>query len=141
MVIADSGTAADLLTRDHERSFAYRAARLYRIGGLEISHEPGTRGDFLQALHLLGAKAGTGARPALGGTRLILPVHISCSRENWIEVFGEPDYIEDVSASASKNSLYLWKHYCSDGPITCNGHLFDRRPGMPWVVAVRISLL
>jgi hypothetical protein len=70
-----------------------------------------------------------------------VPVHVSCSRAHWTEVFGEPECTEEVGSPAAKDSLYLWKHFCTDGPITCIGHLFVRWPGVSWVVVVRISLL
>ncbi len=94
----------------------------------------------MQALRLLGAKLGFRRQINALSALLTAPVHVSCSRETWTTVFGEPDCIEAIGDSMAKDSLYLWKHFCTDGPITCIGHLFERWPGESWVVVVRVSL-
>lgn len=141
MAVAGFGATPRLLTEDYEASFAYRAARFYRIGGLSIAHEPGSRADFAQALQLLGASPGI-RRLMLGRmSHLTMPVHVSCSRNDWEQVFGKVDCIEEGGVSEASDSLYRWKYFCTDGPITCHGHLFERAPSERWIVVVRVSRL
>ena len=129
--------AACVLDGEREEGFALQAARVLGIQGFHATHDPGSRGDFLQALHQLGAEPKIHRLP----TRLAMHVHVSCSQEHWTEIFGEPECVEEVVVPWGKHALHRWKHFCSDGPITCIGHLFERSPGVCWVVVVRIALL
>lgn len=139
MAAARFGAAARLLRDDCEASFAFRAARLHRIRGLRIAHQPGSRADFAQALQLLGAGPSV-RRLMLGRTsRLATSVHLSNSRDNWEEVFGQVECIEEGRVAGAEDALYRWKYFCTDGPVTCHGHLFERQPGVPWVVVMRIA--
>lgn len=139
MVGADIlATGGLIATEEYDGSYAFRAARLRNTRGFRVAHDPGSRGDFIQALQLLGTNPEVRRLLASRTPCLTVPVHLSCSRANWTEVFGEPGRIEE--GGAAKDSLYLWKHSCTDGPITCLGYLFEQRPGEGWVVVVRISL-
>lgn len=124
-----------------EGGFAYAAARTFGIQGFHAAHDPGSRGDFFQALQLLGA--GPAVRHLGGITRLMARVHATCSREQWVQIFGEPECVEEHSLPppSSRHALHLWKHFCSDGPVTCLGHLFVQSTGMPWVVVMRVACL
>lgn len=142
MVVAGFDTKEERrLDEDGEGSFARNAARTCGATGVRAVHEPGSRADFLQGLQLLGARPEIRRLRNRRSTRLAVPVHVSCSRADWQDVFGEPECVEEVGLPSAQNSLYLWKHFCTDGPITCIGHLFVRWPGVRWVVVVRISLL
>ncbi len=141
----DSGVAVGqptcLLDENYEESFAFRAARVSGIRGFHVAHDPGSRGDFLQALQLLGAEPKISRLQSSRSTCRIMRVHIGCSRDNWVEIFGEPECIEDSVVPSTKQVLNLWKHSCSDGLVTLIGHLFEQSPGVRWVVVARITLL
>jgi hypothetical protein len=126
---------------DNESSFAFRAALLLGIQGFHVAHEPGSRGDFLQALQQLGAEPRVCRLQSSRNTRKMMPVHLSCSREHWADIFGEPECIEEIPVPKSKYVLYRWKHFCSDGSVTCIGHLFEKSLGVDWVVVMRVMVL
>jgi hypothetical protein len=141
----DSGEAVGqptcLLDENYEESFAFRAARVSAIRGFHVAHDPDSRGDFLQALQLLGAEPNISRLQRCRSTCRIMRVHVSCSRDNWIEIFGEPECVEEIVVPSTKHVLNLWKHSCSDGLVTCIGHLFEQSPGVRWIVVTRIALL
>ncbi len=139
MAVADFGPAAQLVTGQFVDSFAYRAARLYGIRGLAIAHEPGSRADLAQALQLLGASPGVRRLMRRRTNRLTMKMHVSCPRDDWEEVLGEVECTDEGLHPRVKDSWHRWKYFCTDGPITFHGHLFERQPGVPWVVAVRVS--
>ena len=130
-----------LLDEDYDGSFAYRAALVSGAEGFHITHEPGTRGDFFQALQQLGAEPKIRRLQKSRNARQKMQVHVSCSRDDWVEVFGEPEGVEEIIVSSSEYVFYRWKHSCSDGWITCIGHLFDRSPGLSWVVVMQVAIL
>jgi hypothetical protein len=135
------GDGVCLLDEDYEGSFAYRAALVSGVQGFHVAHEPGGRADFLQALQQLGAEPRVCRLQSSRNTRKMMPVHLSCSLENWSEVFGEPKCIEEIPVPKSKYVLYRWKHFCSDGSVTCIGHLFEKSLGVDWVVVMRVMVL
>ena len=139
MATARFDVAARLYAEEHEAGFAFRAARLHAIRGLRVAHEPGSRADFAQALQLVGADPKV-RRLMLGHTSYAeMPVHVSSSRHDWQMTFGKIHSIEELRGAEADKLLYRWKYFCTDGPVTCQGHLFDRPSGPPWVVVTRIS--
>ena len=130
-----------LLDGDYQESFAFRAARLVGIRGLHIVHDPKSRGDFLQALQQLGAEPMVYRLQRRHNALRILGVHVSCSHDHWREVFGAPDCVEEIPVPSTTHCLHRWKHSCSDGSVTCVGHLFEQSPGVPWVVVTRVAFL
>jgi len=135
------GEGVCLLDEDYEGSFAFRAALVLGVQGFHVAHDPGSRGDFLQALQLLGAEPKIHGLQSSRNTRRMMRVHVTCSRDDWTEIFGEPECIEEISIPTSKHVLYRWKHFCSDGSVTCIGHLFEQSPGVSWVVVMRVMVL
>jgi hypothetical protein len=129
------------LDEDYEGSFAFRAALVLGIRGFHVAHEPGSRADFIQALQLLGAEPKIHGLQSSRNNRRMMPVHVTCSQDNWAEIFGEPECVEEIPVPASKHVLYRWKHLCSDGSVTCIGHLFEQSPGVHWVVVMRVMIL
>lgn len=138
-MVAEEG--ACLLDDGQDGSFAFRVALMLGIQGLDVAHEPGSRADFLQALQQLGAEPKICRLRHGRSVRQAVKVHVSCSREAWTSVFGEPECIEEMPASKSEHTAYRWRHFCSDGLITCIGHLFQQSPDVAWVVVVRIMVL
>ena len=122
-------------------SFTERA--LEAVGARDASGEPrfvrGSLHDFVHAVHVLGAGTNRGRIPLDVAAR-ILRVHVGCPYDTWLKVFGEPENLEAMAADSGDLPLYVWRHACSDGPVTCIGHLYERTPGMKWVLAVRVSL-
>lgn len=100
--MARFGAATRLFTEEYEASFAFRAARLHRIRGVQIAHEPGSRADFAQAIQLLGASPKVRRLMTSG---LPIPVHVSSSRGDWEEVFGEIECIEEGRVTEVVNCL------------------------------------
>ncbi len=135
------GEGICLLDEDYEGSFAFRAALVSGVQGFHVAHDPGSRADFLQALQQLGAGPALHRLQRSDSTRKMTRLHVSCSRADWVKVFGEPECVEEISVPVSKYVQYRWKHFCSDGSITCVGHLFEQSPGVSWVVAMRVALL
>jgi hypothetical protein len=125
---------------DNEESFAFRAALLSEVQGFHIAHEPGSRADFIQALQQLGAEPKVSRLQNHRNTRRMVHVHVSCSYNNWIKIFGEPVCIEEIRISTSKSVLHRWKHFCSDGSVTCVGQLFEQSPGVSWIVLMRVMI-
>lgn len=138
----ETGFAArgQTLMGNHAESFAFRAACASGAMGVRFSQAPGSRGDFLQALQLLGAGP-TIRRLHQRRARWTVPVHVSCAYEVWTRIFGPPAVIEDCGNAPLRHLFQRWKHFCSNGPITCTGHLFEQKPGTRWVVVLSVSLL
>ena len=136
-----TGDGVCLLDEDYEGSFAFRAALVLGIRGFHVAHEPGSRGDFLQALQQLGAEPKVCRLQDGHNTRKMMQVHVSCSHDDWVKVFGKTECVEEIPIAASKRVLYRWKHLCSDGSVTCIGHLFEQSPGVSWVVMMRVMVL
>jgi hypothetical protein len=130
-----------LLEGDYERSFAFRAARLVGIRGLPIVHDPRSRGDFLHALQQLGAEPKVYRLQRSYNALRILGVHVSCSHDHWVKVFGTLDCVEEIPVPSARHCLHRWKHSCLEGSVTCVGHLFAQSPGVPWAVVTRIAFL
>lgn len=135
------GEGACLLDVDNKGSFAFRAALLLGIQGFHVAHEPGSRGDFVQALQQLGAEPSVRRLQSNRSTRRMAQVHVSCPRDHWVEIFGEPECVEEIPVPASQYVLYRWRHFCSDGSVTCIGHLFEQSAGGLWVVVMRVAVL
>ena len=135
------GEGVCLLDEDYEGSFAFRAALMLGIQGLHVTHEPGSRADFIQALQQLGAEPKIHRLQNSHNTRRMVRVHVSCSRDDWVKVFGEPECVEEIAVPSTKPVQCRWKHSCSDGSVTCIGHLFEQSPGVRWVVVMRVMIL
>jgi hypothetical protein len=106
-----------------------------------MTHDRGSRGDFLQALQQLGAEPRIRRLQSRLGNCRMMRVHVSCSRDDWVNIFGEPECIEEITVPSTKHVLNRWKHFCSDGSVTCIGHLFERSPGIHWIVVMRVIFL
>ena len=140
MVEMTLGEEVLLLDEDYEGSFAFRAAFVSGAQGFHVAHDPGSRADFIQALQQLGAEPRIRRLQSSRNTRRMVLVHVSCSRDHWTEIFGEPEGVEEISVPTSKYILYRWKHLCSDGSVNCIGHLFEQSPGVHWVVVMRVMI-
>lgn len=97
-----------------------------------------SRRDFLQSLELLGA------RPSLctasgEKARRTLPVLVSCSYGAWRRLFGEPQEVATHNVPSARETISVWRHSCTDGPVTCIGHLSERSPGVRWVILIRVG--
>lgn len=107
-----------------------------------------SRSTFLKRIQLLGHAPDANRSP--GGLFKSPParpqIHqrafVSCSREAWVEMFGEPERVEVYQADSPAHvSWNVWQHSCSDGLIMCIGHLLKNDSGVSWVVVFRISFL
>ena len=137
---ADDATTC-LPDENYEESFAFRAARVCGIPWFHVADDPGSRGDCLRALQQLGAGPEIHRLLDSRNGRPVRRVHVSCSREKWTEIFGEPECVEEIVVPSTRRVLHRWKHLCSDGSVTCIGHLFEHSPGVQWVVVMRVTIL
>lgn len=135
------GETTSCLKGDCTESFAFRAARISRPNAFRRVHHPRSREDFFHALRLLGAEPSIRQLGINDSQHLVGHVHVSCSQETWNKVFGPPVDAEDYQDPQSNQPLHLWKHFCSDGPVTCIGHLFQQTSGVRWVVLMRVAIL
>ncbi len=121
-------------------SYTTRASELTRAEPTLPVTVPGSRRDFLQALQLL--DSGLSVRQIQAKRTLfdVMPVHLSCPHETWAEVFGEMQGDDAQESAADNPGVQVWEHHCTDGPVTCIGYLFERSPGVGWVVVVRVCL-
>lgn len=131
-------------------SFVDRAKELLG-GSIDPSGQPqtpGSRGDFIQAVALLGNRQLFGnhqlvssqqpAEPATGAKGSSL---VSLPYEMWVHVFGEPIGGCDYSHASVHGSYQSWKHLCVDGPLHCIGRLSDRKHQDRWVVLARVRFV
>ncbi|MGO8745152.1 MAG: hypothetical protein ACLQNE_04105 [Thermoguttaceae bacterium] len=122
-------------------SFSEQALRAIAAAGAatEPPFSRGSRRDFVRAVQLLQPDCGDG-NPRLESTPRTRRVHVSCSYKSWVRVFGELEDVEAAGTTPTRTSLYVWKHRCTDGVVTCVGHLLERSPGVKWMVIVRLAL-
>ena len=121
-------------------SYTRRASELTRAEPTLPVTVPGSRRDFLQALHLLDSGLSVGQIQAKRSLFEVMPVHLSCPDETWVKVFGEMQGANAQESAADNPGVQVWIHHCTDGPVTCIGHLFERSPGVGWVMVVRVCL-
>jgi hypothetical protein len=100
----------------------------------------GSEHDFFRALETLGAKSTIRRLAARDGAYRIVPVHVSCPYETWVNVFGEPESVTEHHTTPTGLAVQVWEHRCEEGPVTCVGHFFDHLSGFQWVVLVRVGL-
>ena len=130
-----------LLDKTSHKGFSFRAAQVSGTRGFLAVHEPGSRDDFMQALRQLGAEPKIEHLQSTRKACRMMRIHVSCSHAEWLKVFGEPECVEEIAIPSTTCALHLWKHFCSDGPVTCIGHLFERSPGVRQVVVMRVTCL
>ena len=139
----------DCLARDdelvavHKHSSASYTTRASELTG-NVPNQPvvapGSRRDFLQALQLLDSKLNFRHVRFKRNRFEVVPLHLSCPHDTWIRVFGEMRGAETRDTAADNSGVQVWEHHCSDGAVTCIGYLFERSPGVSWVVVVRVCL-
>ena len=84
------------------------------------------REDFLQALRAMGATGGvTHSQVGTPDTEEVHGGFLSCSREAWVQAFGEPENVVAREDQETRGAPDTWCYRCTDGPVTCVGHLFD----------------
>jgi hypothetical protein len=93
------------------------------------------KAEFLQAAALLAA-ASTGSCCPCRLQDGVWTALVSCPLDTWEEVFGEPQRVTEYLDASTHRSLQTWQHECSDGLVTCIGHLLERPQGR-WVVLTR----
>jgi hypothetical protein len=121
-------------------SYTTRASELTRSEPTLPVTASGSRRDFLQALQLLDSGLSVGQIQAKRSLFDVMPVHLSCPHETWAEVFGEMEGADAQESAADNPGVQVWEHHCTDGPVTCIGHLSERSPGIRWMVVVRVCL-
>jgi len=134
----------DELVAVHEHSSASYVTRASAVAGIEepamSAASAGSRRDFLQALQMLDSKLNFHHVRFTRNRFEVVPLHLSCPQDMWVQVFGEMRGAETHDSAADNSGVQVWEHRCSDGAVTCIGHLFERSPGARWVVVVRVCL-
>lgn len=96
----------------------------------------GTRADFLQALEVLAREAGVRCEHPVRSGRVTVAIYVSSPYDTWVRIFGQPRGIEDQYDPLMGMVFQTWVQECTDGPITCVGHLCRPAPagvGLRWV--------
>ncbi len=133
---------ANLLGNTSLQGFVERASRASgrRVFATRRVPPSNSRRDFIQALQILGGKSKFYRLRGSDPMPRTIPLHISCPYRTWVKVFGKPTDLEKHCRSSAGVAIHLWKHHCEDGPVTCIGQLFERLPGLRWVVVMRVGL-
>lgn len=121
--------------------YTARALRLTGRGHFVYERLPatGSQKDFALALQVLGAELGA-PRPNKPQRMLrILTARLSCPYLLWREVFGDLLECERLGRGIASTPSFRWKHRCADGVVLCTAYLFDRTPGVPWVLLRHIQ--
>jgi len=101
----------------------------------------GSRMDFVRALRALGAKTALEGNPARVRSARSYRVLLSCSREDWVRMFGEESVVTDHYDSRGRLEFQAWLHCCSDGLVGCIGRQHRRPSGKPWITVKRVYFL
>lgn len=108
-----------------------------------ISGWRGNHTDFIEALRILGTRFSSWHSHFDGDLRVdrnIQGVFLTCSRETWDWVFGQPQNVLDYHAVLSHRPFQTWDCLCVDGRVLCVGHLYQQLDGVPRVVLARVYL-
>ena len=123
----------------------YTARALALSGGRMLANgrpcRPGTRGDFIQALEVLGKRLTKQEYHFKLHERAIEDEQVAllrCPYETWVGVFGLPENIQRSSTPSSLFPVQVWRYDCTDGRITCVGHQVNDLAGQCWVTFVRL---
>jgi hypothetical protein len=119
------------------RSYAARAVGSAVPDLSELDRWPpaGSKLDFLRALEILGTRV-----PWMDTGIAVHAVWLHCPRYTWEQVFGRLERLTDRRRSADWLPLHTWEHRCTDGSVTCIGHVLEGPFGEAWITLVRICL-
>lgn len=84
--------------------------------------KPRSRQDFINALIVLGGTVGH--RLNEKGVEVVQVVLV-CEQGRWHQVFGNPQRLADGFDTFLKRNYQMWRHQCSDGPITLHGNVIS----------------
>ena len=102
-----------------------------------------SRDGFLQALRLIGATGGvTYCHTLVGqpGTEEVHSGFLSCPRKVWVQAFGELENVVHREDPGTRSPPDAWCYECTDGPVTCVGHLFERCPDQEWMIVKKVTI-
>lgn len=98
-----------------------------------------SREDFVETLRLLGAQLSIPHRTHKGTVPYdVQPVLLSCSRNMWERVFGQPENLKCYYVPSKQRFFHTWEHHWVGGRVMCVGCLFEQSLGKGWVVANRL---
>ena len=106
---------------------SYSAKAVKVSGDHPVDPQPcpaGTRGDFIRALRILGARVGAKVADPECADQEVQFVAIRCGANTWNQVFGEPQSVTCHNDPLLRQPFHAWRHTCTDGPLTCIGHIF-----------------
>ncbi len=123
------------VVRGAMRSYSARAAgsALPNLSGTDRWPPPGSKLDFLTALEILGARV-----LCMDAGVTVHAVWLHCPGHTWELVFGQLERLTDHRRSADWLPLHTWEHHCTDGSVTCIGHVLEGPFGEAWITLVRI---
>jgi hypothetical protein len=111
-----------------------------KMSAIDRSCQPGSRGDFIRALEVLGKRLTKQDYHFKLHERAIDDEQVAllrCPYSTWVGVFGSPRNIEEPSTSPLF-PVQVWRYECTDGPIECVGHQVNALDGRRWVTFVRL---
>lgn len=126
----------------HQVSYTVRAIA-FSGGNVPVKGRlcrPGSRGDFIRALEVLGTRLSKHDyqfklhEQAIDDEQVAL---LHCPYETWVGVFGAPNNIEEPKTSPLF-PVQIWRYDCTDGPIQCIGYQVNDLDGRRWVTFVRL---
>jgi hypothetical protein len=97
----------------------------------------------LRMLRPLGGSVGVNycCRDALGsGIREVQAVFVSCPLRTWVAVFGKPRRVRPHFDRTGAKRACSWEQDSSEGPVRCLGYIFERFPGIHWIIVKQLSI-
>jgi hypothetical protein len=64
----------------------------------------------------------------------IQTVFVSCAMKSWVALFGEPQAVRLHFDPPSAQWQYSWEQHLPGGLVHCLGYIFERSPGVNWVI-------
>jgi hypothetical protein len=84
-------------------------------------------------LEVLAGEAGVRCENPVRNGRVTVAIYVTAPCDTWVKIFGQPRGIEDQYDPFMGMVFQTWVQECTDGPITCVGHLCRHAPGRRWI--------
>ncbi len=107
------------------------------------TYDGNLRDISLQMLRPLGGSVGVNYYcydTLASGIQEIQTVFVSCSMKNWVALFGKPHALRLHFDLPSAQWQYTWEQHLSSGLVHCLGYIFERSPGVNWVIVKQFRI-
>jgi hypothetical protein len=74
------------------------------------------------------------------GIQEVQTVFVSCPLGNWVAMFGEPQCIHLRFDLPSAKWECSWEQQLPSGPVGCVGYIFERSPGVNWIIVKQFRI-